>query len=110
MFNILAILVFVLAWLGFLVLVAILAGLMESSALPASQSPNLQEGLGKLTEEDFDELSDHWLCECGNYITNGCHCPRCGREPPWGCPCSQCQDPDDNFDEEPIYCGTGDDW
>ncbi len=30
MFNILAILVFVLAWLGFLVLVAILAGMMET--------------------------------------------------------------------------------
>jgi hypothetical protein len=37
MFNILAVLVFVLAWLGFLVLVAILAGMMESK--PARPRP-----------------------------------------------------------------------
>jgi hypothetical protein len=31
-------------------------------------------------EEDLD---NHWLCHCGNYITHGGRCS-CGNEPPWG--------------------------
>lgn len=47
-----------------------------------------------------------WLCECGNFIENGLHCPRCLCEPPWGCPCEGCQNPEppyDNYDEELGY-------
>lgn len=46
---------------------------------------------------------DSWLCICGRFIEDGCHCPDCGREPPWGCPCSQCQmglDDEDAFEAE----------
>lgn len=39
-----------------------------------------------------DNLDEHWLCECGHYIEDGCHCSKCHREPPWGCPCGWCQD------------------
>lgn len=53
-----------------------------------------------------DDLDNHWLCECGNYIEDGCHCRMCQREPPWGCPCSWCQDerhyqPEDDYYPSP---------
>jgi hypothetical protein len=51
-----------------------------------------------LLSDDYDD-TECWLCVCGNYITNGLHCPVCGLEPPWGCPCSECQNPDD-YDPE----------
>lgn len=41
-----------------------------------------------------------WLCGCGNVIDGGCHCTRCGAEPPWGCPCGFCQDGADQQEEE----------
>jgi hypothetical protein len=44
-------------------------------------------------EEQHAITFDDWLCSCGNYIEDGLHCPRCRREPPWGCPCAFCQDP-----------------
>lgn len=44
-----------------------------------------------------DGMWQHWLCNCGNFIENGLHCPSCGAEPPWGCPCEGCED--DLFDE-----------
>lgn len=53
-------------------------------------------------EDDYDE-SECWLCPCGNYITNGLHCPNDGIEPPWGCPCSTCQ----NGDDEDSYLDYG---
>lgn len=41
-------------------------------------------------DETQDEL---WCCSvCGGLIEDGYHCPNCGTEPPWGCPCSDCQD------------------
>ena len=43
---------------------------------------------------DDDDESQWWLCNCGHFITDGLHCPKCGAEPSWGCPCSQCQNPD----------------
>lgn len=49
---------------------------------------------------DADD-SECWLCRCGNYIEDGCHCTHCGEEPPWGCPCGFCQDggEDDDCDD-----------
>ena len=53
-----------------------------------------------------DESDENaWLCDCGNYITDGCHCPLCGREPPWGCPCDDCQNPDENFNDDTVLDG-----
>jgi hypothetical protein len=50
-------------------------------------------------ENDFFLEEDSWLCICGYLIENGMHCPNCRNEPPWGCPCSECQNPDPNFQE-----------
>lgn len=50
-----------------------------------------------------DDLDQAWLCVCGKFITDGCHCPDCGAEPPWGCPCSECQMPEDDEDGEPDF-------
>lgn len=44
------------------------------------------------TDDDDDDPNLHWLCDCGNFIENGLHCPACGREPPWGCDCTACDD------------------
>jgi hypothetical protein len=41
-----------------------------------------------------------WLCQCGNWIEDGLHCPMCGMEPPWGCGCSYCEDRDDEEHED----------
>ena len=45
-----------------------------------------------------EELANCWLCCCGNYIEDGLHCTMCGAEPPFGCPCSGCQDGDGEGD------------
>lgn len=34
-----------------------------------------------------------WLCEAG-HLHEDVHCPHTGQEPPWGCPCSGCQEGD----------------
>jgi hypothetical protein len=82
-----------------------------------------------LLDDDFDER-DAWLSVCGEFITNGLHCPKCRQEPPCGCPCSFCQDgededagdafyfdndfDDDGFDDEEDFdldeCGRGNDY
>ena len=41
-------------------------------------------------------MTQDWLCNCGNYIEDGLHCPLCGHEPPWGCPCDGCQGYEDD--------------
>lgn len=28
-----------------------------------------------------------WLCSCGAYIEEACHCSNCGQQAPWGCDC-----------------------
>ena len=49
-------------------------------------------------EDDFEG----WLCTCGHWEDSFFHCTHCGRQPPWGCDCSQCDEPDyedeDDFD------------
>ena len=52
----------------------------------------------------------HWLCWCGNFITDGCcHCAECGAEAPWGCDCGIKDDYDEDqdfgfgYDFEPDY-------
>ena len=42
--------------------------------------------------EWWSEPNLDWLCICGHYQEDGLHCDSCGREPPWGCDCSACQD------------------
>lgn len=37
----------------------------------------------------------NWICNCGAYIENAFHCPSCGAEPPWGCPCESCESVDE---------------
>jgi hypothetical protein len=49
---------------------------------------------------DYINLDECWECPCGNYIEDGMHCPDCGKQPPWGCPCEQCQSPNK---DEPNY-------
>lgn len=47
-----------------------------------------------------DDPGAHWLCDCGNFITDGCcHCTNCGAEAPWGCDCGL-QDEDIDYDLE----------
>lgn len=72
----------------------------------------------RLLEKEEERSRNSWLCDCGNWIEDGLHCEMCGREPPWGCPCSWCQDrygdedgdfddgyPDD-FNDEELYCAA----
>ncbi len=59
--------------------------------------------------EDYDD-SESWLCSCGEYIEDGCHCPTCNAEPPWGCPCSFCQDGAEDDDDLSYSDVTRDDW
>lgn len=42
--------------------------------------------------------ADEWLCQAG-HIHQAFHCPHTGEEPPWGCPCSFCQEGEDEEDE-----------
>lgn len=43
-----------------------------------------ERGVAIVSGYDPDEdLDNHWLCHCGNYITHGGRCS-CGNEPPWG--------------------------
>ncbi len=51
----------------------------------------------RLCEEYAEDQT--WLCDCGNFIEDGRHCPSCKREPPWGCPCCD----DIELDEEEDY-------
>jgi hypothetical protein len=45
-----------------------------------------------------EDESNHWLCHCGHFITNGCcHCFYCGGESPWGCDCGA---RDEDYDVE----------
>jgi len=37
-----------------------------------------------------------WLCYCGHWQDDGLHCTCCGNEPPQGCDCGFCNDPDDD--------------
>ena len=45
-------------------------------------------------------MSEEWLCSCGHYEESGLHCRVCQAEPPWGCDCSQCAEPDDSESDE----------
>lgn len=55
-----------------------------------------------MTDDEYIE-SDCWLCACGNYIEDGLHCGLCGAEPPWGCPCSVCQEGEVEEDESAYF-------
>lgn len=60
-----------------------------------------------LTERaEVIEPDPGWLCNCGNWIDDGLHCDLCLASPPWGCPCSGCQDGDS--EEDYGYCEYGD--
>lgn len=57
-------------------------------------------------DEGVDHNPNAWLCNCGNYIEDGLHCEDCGASPPWGCPCSGCQDgwvEEDGENDEQVY-------
>ena len=46
-----------------------------------------------------EDRSTDWLCNCGEFITDGCcHC-NCGAESPWGCDCGA----QDEYEEEEGY-------
>ena len=57
------------------------------------------ESILEFSDDDYED-SECWLCNCGNYIEDGFHCPICRAEPPWGCPCSDCSESidEDDFD------------
>jgi len=62
-------------------------------------------------DEIFEDEESHiegWLCTCGNYIEDGCHCSFCYQEPPWGCPCSWCQGDRYYEDEDEDLLGVFD--
>ncbi|KPL06997.1 hypothetical protein AMJ85_09895 [candidate division BRC1 bacterium SM23_51] len=51
------------------------------------------------------EAEEGWLCGCGNWIDDGLHCPNCGCEPPWGCPCDAHDEDDDEWEPDSFeYC------
>lgn len=51
-----------------------------------------------------------WLCPCGHWEDSDFHCSHCGREPPWGCDCSDCHDRDlERYGEEEYFPGPWDD-
>jgi hypothetical protein len=52
------------------------------------------------------EDSQCWLCGCGGWVEDGCHCRDCFAEPPWGCPCDWCQGDRYEDDED----GEDDPW
>lgn len=41
---------------------------------------------------DLDLVDHSWLCVCGHYEESDFHCEICGKEPPWGCDCSFCDE------------------
>lgn len=49
-------------------------------------------------EAEDEGTSEAWLCACG-HVHDGLHCPETGQQPPWGCPCSVCQDGEPEQDE-----------
>ncbi len=49
------------------------------------------------SDQPYEEDSG-WLCNCGNWIDDSYHCPLCGAEPPWGCPCGGCEERDNDYD------------
>jgi hypothetical protein len=68
---------------------------------------------------DDDRADQRWLCEAGHVHEDGLHCHTTSQEPPWGCPCSGCQEGEADADlgaywEMPDaaapcpYCGEGD--
>lgn len=45
-----------------------------------------RDGRGVAIVSGYDpneDIDNHWLCHCGNFITDGGRCS-CGGEPPWG--------------------------
>ena len=54
--------------------------------------------------DDDEDFSQAWLCNCGDYIEDGLHCPICGHEPPWDCDCGMHDEEEyDAFDETSWY-------
>lgn len=46
-----------------------------------------------------------WMCVCGDYFDADewpFHCPVCKQEPPWGCQCDECLEPEP--DETDVVC------
>lgn len=48
-------------------------------------------------------MSEEWLCGAGHFHADGLHCLATGEEPPWGCPCSWCQDGASEEDETAYW-------
>jgi hypothetical protein len=63
----------------------------------------------KAQDADDEQTENAWLCWCGNYEQSGFHCSSCGTEPPWGCPCSGCQDGDEEADYDEWDYDQGED-
>ncbi len=51
------------------------------------------------------DLAEAWLCTVGHWHEDGLHCPTTGQEPPYGCPCSTCQDGEGGDDWGPLEPG-----
>lgn len=58
-----------------------------------------------LVQHDDVGTNEDWLCAVGHLHRDGLHCSDTGQEPPWGCPCSKCQDPteEEEWDGLPPY-------
>ena len=59
------------------------------------------KNMGQVNDYDGLEEETGWLCACGNWEETEGHCRKCGRQPPWGCDCCQCQDED--TEEVDVY-------
>ena len=65
-------------------------------------SPPPMDEDGEEPEPDDEPEDLGWLCVAGHVHEDGCHCPLTGEEPPWGCPCSQCQGDREVEEEDPV--------
>ncbi len=48
-------------------------------------------------------VDEGWLSTCGHWQEDGTHCNICHEEPPQGCPCSCCQDGDEQEESDPDW-------
>lgn len=52
-------------------------------------------------------MNEHnsWICVCGEYYDEDWpfHCQKCKQEPPWGCQCDECMEPEADTGDITIW-------
>lgn len=73
----------------------------------SAAGPRTTAGAWQDANEYVDDTFTGWLCWCGHWEESDLHCSNCGNEPPWGCACGACEEPehddgryyDEDYDE-----------